>query len=111
MEQNSHSHVLLQLQCGVLGQTGPHGCGPRAPSLDEANDLVKEGEWLSLGETELSFLGHPDLLGFKSGLKPLLPGMKLPVGAKFQRNHRPFTREDLLEDRPTVALAGKHEVR
>ena len=67
------------------------GAGARAPALDEANDHVKEGEGLSLGEAALTFLGHPDLPGFEGGLQPSVPGTELSMGTKFQRDVCAFT--------------------
>jgi hypothetical protein len=82
------------------------GAGARAPSLDEQDDHVKEGESLLLGEAELTSFCHPDLPRAEGSLKPSIPGTKLPMRARLQRDIRPFTREYFFEDRTEVALVG-----
>ena len=62
------------------------GAGARAPSLDEQDDHVKESEEVTVGEAEFILLGHPGLPGLEGGLEPSVPGSKLPMGAKFQRD-------------------------
>jgi hypothetical protein len=110
MEQKSFLLFCPSLNAKRLDKQARTGAGARAPSLDEANDHVKESEGVSLGEAEFTFLGHPDLPGCKGGLEPSVPGTEFTVGTKFQRNVCLFAGEHLFKDRSAVTLIGEQEV-
>ena len=74
------------LDAKSLDKQARTGEGARAPALDEQDDHVKESEEVTAGEAEFILLGHPGFPGFEGGLEPSVPGSKLPMGAKFQRD-------------------------